>query len=141
MTNFDNKMIQEAAYYIWKNNGCPNNSSASDWQAAIDQLERQDALATASAIYKQYCRSALVSDNSLVIKTNTSAKAPTAVVKKFSTNKNVKAKKQTACAAKLSTAAKKTSKVAANKKSATKRKSSAKDIDALLNKFIKGMNL
>ena len=121
MTNFDNKMIQEAAYYIWKNNGCPSNSSAHDWQAAIDQLERQDALATASAIYKQYCRSALVSDNSLVIKTNTSAKAPTAVVKKFSTNKNVKAKKQTACAAKLSTAAKKTSKVAANKKSATKR--------------------
>ena len=38
MSNFDNKMIQEAAYYIWKNNGCPNNTSASDWQAAIDQL-------------------------------------------------------------------------------------------------------
>ena len=30
--------IREAAYFIWKNNGCPANTSAQDWNAAINQL-------------------------------------------------------------------------------------------------------
>ena len=40
MTQFDEKTIRETAYYIWKNNGCPANSSAHDWNAAIEQLEQ-----------------------------------------------------------------------------------------------------
>ena len=30
--------IREAAYFIWKNNGCPANTSMQDWNAAIQQL-------------------------------------------------------------------------------------------------------
>ena len=36
--NFSEKAIAEAAYYIWKNNGCPANTSMQDWNAAINQL-------------------------------------------------------------------------------------------------------
>ncbi len=44
MYNFNEDAIREAAYYIWKNNGCPNNSNLSDWDAAINQLSAQAAL-------------------------------------------------------------------------------------------------
>ena len=43
MYNFSEDAIREAAYYIWKNNGCPKNSSLSDWDAAINQLSAQAA--------------------------------------------------------------------------------------------------
>ena len=36
--NFNEQAIAEAAYYIWQNNGCPANTSAQDWDAAIYQL-------------------------------------------------------------------------------------------------------
>lgn len=54
MTHFNEKMIQETAYYIWKNNGCPANTSAKDWNAAIELLERKDALDTARQISAMY---------------------------------------------------------------------------------------
>ena len=38
MTKLNDKAIAEAAYYIWKNNGCPANTQAQDWAAAIKQL-------------------------------------------------------------------------------------------------------
>lgn len=44
MYNFNEDAIREAAYFIWKNNGCPSNSSLSDWDAAINQLSAQAAL-------------------------------------------------------------------------------------------------
>lgn len=36
--NFSEDAIKEAAYYIWKNAGCPANTSLQDWNAAINQL-------------------------------------------------------------------------------------------------------
>ncbi len=51
---FDEKTIRETAYYIWKNNGCPANTSTQDWNAAIEQLEQKDALATAKQISSLY---------------------------------------------------------------------------------------
>lgn len=36
--NLNEDAIREAAYYIWKNAGCPANSSLQDWNAAIEQL-------------------------------------------------------------------------------------------------------
>ena len=44
MYNLNEDAIREAAYYIWKNNGCPKNSSLSDWDAAISQLSAQAAI-------------------------------------------------------------------------------------------------
>ena len=41
MYNFNEDAIREAAYYIWKNNGCKANTSLSDWDAAINQLASQ----------------------------------------------------------------------------------------------------
>ena len=48
MIKFNDKAIAEAAYYIWQNNGCPANTSAQDWDAAIHQLNAMSALKTAS---------------------------------------------------------------------------------------------
>lgn len=44
MYNFNEDAIREAAYYIWKNNGCQANSSLSDWDAAISQLSAQTSV-------------------------------------------------------------------------------------------------
>lgn len=60
MANFDNKKIQEAAYFIWQSKGCPMNSSASDWNEAIEQLERQDALNMANAVSSLYSKCTLI---------------------------------------------------------------------------------
>ena len=38
MKNLNENTIREAAYYIWKNAGCPANTSLQDWNAAIQQL-------------------------------------------------------------------------------------------------------
>ncbi len=45
MTIYNEDAIREAAYYIWKNNGCPANTSAHDWNAAISQLNSLSAAA------------------------------------------------------------------------------------------------
>lgn len=44
MTKFNDNAIREAAYYIWQNNGCQANSSAYDWNAAINQLSAASAI-------------------------------------------------------------------------------------------------
>ena len=62
MTQFDEKTIRETAYYIWKNNGCPANSSTHDWNAAIEQLEQRDALSTAKQISAAYLASRIKAD-------------------------------------------------------------------------------
>lgn len=41
MYNFNEDAIREAAYFIWKNNGCKADTSLSDWDAAINQLSAQ----------------------------------------------------------------------------------------------------
>lgn len=47
MTNFNEDALREAAYYIWKNNGCQSNNSTNDWNAAINQLSACAALSGA----------------------------------------------------------------------------------------------
>lgn len=159
MSNFDNKMIQEAAYYIWKNNGCPNNTSASDWQAAIDQLERQDALATARQLSAQYSHCTLLPNLSLNLNKIKSANVPFALVKHFG-NKSAKsaasakvtainkapASKAKAAANSSKTAVKAVAAKVANAKvkkasASTKVKAAAKaSFDKCLDAFIKGMS-
>lgn len=153
MSNFDNKMIQEAAYYIWKNNGCPNNTSASDWQAAIDQLERQDALATAKQLSAQYSHCTLLPNLSLDLNKIKSANVPFALVKHFG-NKSAKSAAPAKAAATATKAAANSKKSAvkavaakvANAKvkkasASTKVKAAAKaSFDKCLDAFIKGMS-
>lgn len=58
MNKLNDKAIAEAAYYIWKNNGCPANTHAQDWAAAIKQLSAaakptpRKTAANASAVSK-----------------------------------------------------------------------------------------
>ncbi len=42
MSKLNDQAIAEAAYYIWKNNGCPANTHAQDWAAAIEQLSASE---------------------------------------------------------------------------------------------------
>ncbi len=105
MANFDNKKIQEAAYFIWQSKGCPMNSSASDWNEAIEQLERQDALAMASTVSSMYSKCTLIpSLERRVKRAAAAASAPYLCVKSF------------ASAANLNTIAKSAKKAAAKKK-------------------------
>ncbi len=46
MYNFNEDAIREAAYYIWKNNGCQQGTALSDWDAAIHQLSVNAAFST-----------------------------------------------------------------------------------------------
>ena len=78
---FDNKKIQEAAYYIWKNNGCPANTSARDWQEAVEQLERQDALAMANMVSAKYRACTMIPDFKLNLSKIGAAKSPYLVIK------------------------------------------------------------
>lgn len=78
-TNFNETAIREAAYFIWKNNGCPANSSTQDWNAAINQL---NSLATLNNAAKKIssCKTA-----SLVKKTPVKTAAKTTATKKKTT--------------------------------------------------------
>ena len=48
MYKFSDENIREAAYYIWKNNGCPTGTSSQDWNSAVNQLNAMTALKIAS---------------------------------------------------------------------------------------------
>lgn len=76
--------IREAAYYIWKNNGCPANTCSQDWNAAINQLS---AYATLSNTNKNSSKSANAGAK------KTSACKTTAALKKSTTLKTSSAKK------------------------------------------------
>ena len=38
MNKLNEKYIQEAAYYLWQNAGCPNGQNEYFWSLAIEQL-------------------------------------------------------------------------------------------------------
>ena len=38
MNKFNDKAIQEAAYYIWQNAGCPQGQDEYFWTMAVEQL-------------------------------------------------------------------------------------------------------
>lgn len=48
MIKFSDSDIQKAAYFIWKNNGCPANTHVQDWNAAINQLNAMATIKNAS---------------------------------------------------------------------------------------------
>ncbi len=53
MNTFTEKEIAEAAYYIWKNNGCPANTQAQDWEAAIKLLSSRNTKKTEEVVLEQ----------------------------------------------------------------------------------------
>ncbi len=80
MNNFSNKAIAEAAYYIWKNNGCPANTQTQDWNAAINQLS---AMAAVKTVSKKLSSARTLAAKSISLKP---AKASAASAKKLSSN-------------------------------------------------------
>lgn len=113
MAHFDDKKIQEAAYYIWQSKGCPMNSSASDWSEAIEQLERQDALAMAGTVSSLYSKCTLIPTLNVNLKKAAIKSAPFLCVKSF------------ASAAKLSNVKKPAAKKAAANSAAVKKVAAA----------------
>ena len=91
MKNLNENAIREAAYYIWKNNGCPSGTSLQDWNLAIKQLssanKSSSLLKTASSMLKN-TSSAKKSNNSktsaskIAAPKKTSAKASAKVATK-----------------------------------------------------------
>ena len=93
MFNFNENDIQKAAYYIWKNNGCPANTSVQDWNAAINQLSAMAAL-------KNNNKSAVLSskkNSSSKSSLKTSACKTTSAAKKSSSLKAVSTKANVIC--------------------------------------------
>ncbi len=86
MNNFNNQAIAEAAYYIWKNNGCPANTQAQDWNAAINQLS---ALAAVKTPAKKLSSARSLAAKSISLK---SAKTSANTSKKLTNNTSKSAK-------------------------------------------------
>lgn len=86
MTNFNENAIKEAAYYIWKNNGCPANSSLQDWNDAINQLSAMAALSNVRSSLKTASIKSL-SLSAASVKKTSSAKKTSAAAKKTTTAK------------------------------------------------------
>ncbi len=57
MNAYNQKAIEEAAYFIWKNSGCPANSSLQNWNAAVDQIATMEALDLAKVLRKSIAKS------------------------------------------------------------------------------------
>ena len=86
MTNFNENAIKEAAYYIWKNNGCPANSSLQDWNDAINHLSAMAALSNVRSSLKTASIKSL-SLSAASVKKTSSAKKTSAAAKKTTTAK------------------------------------------------------
>ena len=92
MNKFNENAIREAAYYIWKNNGCPANTSTQDWNDAINQLSAMAALSNVRSSLK----SASIKNLSLrasAAKKTSSAKKSAVVAKKTTAKKATKKSK------------------------------------------------
>ncbi len=79
MTNFNENAIREAAYYIWKNNGCPTNTSLQDWNAAINQLNNMASLSSKGKTTKK-TSSCAAKISSATKKSSTTKKMPQIVL-------------------------------------------------------------
>ena len=86
MNKFNNQAIAEAAYYIWKNNGCPANTQIQDWNAAINQLS---VMAAAKPVAKKLSSARTLAAKSISLKP---AKASAASAKKHTSNSSKAAK-------------------------------------------------
>lgn len=81
---FNDNVVREAAYYIWKNNGCPANTCSQDWNAALNQLSAMASLnsnikasaskSTNSAVKIASVKSAASASKLTAVKTLNSAK-------------------------------------------------------------------
>ena len=98
MKNLNENAIREAAYYIWKNNGCPANTSQQDWNLAIQQLtaasnKSSSLLKNASSLLKTSSAknsSSKTSASKIAAPKKTSAKTVAKVATKKTTAKKSK---------------------------------------------------
>ena len=116
MYNFNEDAIREAAYYIWKNNGCPSNSSLNDWDAAIHQLSAHASIQL-KAPKKASSTVKVLMPKKTVAKATTLRNVKSIILKPASALKTTAAKKAPAAKVAAKTTAKSTSKKTTTKKS------------------------
>ena len=101
MKNLNENAIREAAYYIWKNNGCPSGTSLQDWNLAIKQLsssnKNSSLLKTASSMLKNTSSAkkstSKTSASKIAAPKKTSAKASAKVATKSAAKSSAKKSK------------------------------------------------
>ncbi|MDD4556572.1 MAG: DUF2934 domain-containing protein [Alphaproteobacteria bacterium] len=76
MSKCSEKSIQEAAYYLWQNNGCPAGSDEYFWSKAVEQLSNCNCTKSSKA-----------STSSAAKKTSTTTKKASASTSKTITKK------------------------------------------------------
>jgi sRNA-binding protein len=91
MTKYTTEQIQEAAYYIWQNEGCPMGMEEAHWLKAVNQLNSTKTTTAKKATTKR----------KTATKKATTAKKTTA--KKATTTKKTTAKKATTATKKTTT--------------------------------------
>ena len=84
MIKNNEKAIQEAAYYIWQNAGCPLGQDEYFWSMAVEQINK-----SSKSCSKKSCSS---SAKSSAVKKTSCAKKTSASVKSSSTKSSKKSK-------------------------------------------------
>ncbi len=84
MIKNNEKAIQEAAYFIWQNAGCPQGQDEYFWSMAVEQINNS---------CKKSCSSKKSSSCKVSASSKTSSKKSTASVKSAKTTKTAKKSK------------------------------------------------
>ena len=82
MIKNNEKAIQEAAYYIWQNAGCPQGQDEYFWAMAVEQINNNNkscnSLKKCSNSKSSSCKSSASKKTSTAKKTSSSAKSSSA---------------------------------------------------------------
>lgn len=82
MIKNNEKAIQEAAYFIWQNAGCPQGQDEYFWSMAVEQINNCNKSSSSKKCSSSYCKSSASKKTSSTKKVSASAK--TSSVKKSS---------------------------------------------------------
>lgn len=93
MSNLNENAIREAAYYIWKNNGCPSGTSMQDWNSAIQQLSSNYNYSNNNSFSLNFAKSSSKTSSCKTVSLKKCSKTSSATKKTTSTVKKTNSKK------------------------------------------------